>query len=307
MKQSTPVLGSGMADLLAIPALMLEFQPTDSVVAVCLRGNKVQFCARSDLDLAGEDLEVTAGQLVKAMRNTSGREFVLLGFGRDLPRVRDALVALGDCLGGLVTVVVASNHERYWELEDGVLPSHDGDPYTAAESPVTAHAVLNGVPLSRSRSEAVAVVQRPPAHLRAGVSTRLEDAFERVLTLDPDDRIELFGRLMGSEDPLGPDDAAELAALFVVPECNAEFLCQLGAETADRFQARLLEARAAADEECEAAVLGPLALACWRVGKGALMNECLVQLYDVAPHAPVLSVLDKLVSESTPPCDWDKW
>lgn len=307
MKQKTPVRCTGVPDLLAIPSLLLEFQPSESVVAVCMRGSRVQFCARSDLGLEGEQLAETAAQLLRGFRNTRGREFILLGYGRDVERVRVALVALSEQLGGAVTLMIASNHERFWQLEGGSLPEHDGEPYAIEDSPVMTRAAVEGMPVARTRDEAVAAVQRPPAHRRAEAAVRLEAAFERILPLEPTERIGLFGDLIESEDALPPDDAAELAALFQVQDCQGEFLCQLHTDTAERFHARLLEARAAADDECEAEVLGPLALASWLSGKGAQMNECVAQLEDVAPHDPMLRLLNKLLHDAVPPSRWDSW
>lgn len=307
MNQTTQVLGSGVADLLAIPALLLEFQPEESIVAICMRGNAVQFCARADLGLTDEQLADTVDQLLNGFHHKCGREFLLLGFGCDVARVRDGLVAMQASLGGTVTVMIASNHERFWQLEDGNLPAHDGEPYTIAESPVVAQAVFGGVQIGRTRAEAVAVVRRPPAHLRAEISTRLEAAFERVLPLDPDERLQLFGQLLEQAHPLLPDAAAELAALLQIPECHGEFVCQVGSASAQGFHARLLEARAACDEECEEGVLGPLALASWLAGKGAQMNECVAQLEEVGSRSPILRLVNQLLADTVPPTEWDRW
>ncbi|TRY19558.1 DUF4192 family protein [Tessaracoccus rhinocerotis] len=307
MHQPTRLRCSGPHDLLTIASLLLEFQPDESVVSVCMRGDTVKFCARSDLGMDDDALDATAAQLLRGFENTRGREFILLGYGRDMLRVRDAMVALGARLGPVVTMMVATNHERFWRLEDGELPAHAGEPYAVENSGVAAHAVYRGVSLRRTRAEAVAAVQRPPAHLRAEISVRLEAAFERVLPMDPDDRIQLFGHLIDSGDVLASDDAAELAALLQVQDCQGEFLCQLSSATAARFHARLVEARAASDEECEADVLGPLALACWLAGKGAQMNECVAQLEEVAPRNPVLRLLRQLLHDAVPPSRWDSW
>lgn len=307
MDHTTRIRCSGAQDLLAVPALMLEFQPEESVVAVCLRGSSVKFCARSDLGMPDDAVDATAAQLMQAMRNTLGREFVLLGYGRDVASVRDALVALEHRLGGMVSRMIAANHESFWVLEEGRIPEHPGEPYDIEESAVAAHAVFEGVQLGRTRAEAMATVQPPPARLRGEVGLRLETAFERVLPLEPDARMELFGDLLESRQPLDADEAAELAALLQVPDCQGEFLGQLSTVTASRFQARLLEARQATDEECEAEVLGPLALASWVGGRGAQANECVAQLEDVAPESAFLKLLHHVLADAVPPAQWDRW
>lgn len=307
MNQST-LRCSGAQDLLALPSLLLEFQPTESVVAVCLRSNIVQFCARSDLDLDDHSVAETAAQVMRGFRNTRGREIVLLGYGRDLGRVRDALVALRSRLQGVVSVTLAASDGRFWELEDDDhLPAHDGEPYSTADSALAAQAVLEGLQVARTREEAVAAVRRPPTHLLPEIAVRADDAMQRVLPLDPDERIGMFGHLLERDEPLLPEEAAELAAALTFEECQAEFLCQVTTMTAGRFHARLLEARAAADEECEAAVLGPLAIASWLFGKGAQMNECAAQLAALEPAHPVLRVLGVMLTDAVPPSHWDTW
>ncbi|WP_461108968.1 DUF4192 family protein [Tessaracoccus terricola] len=307
MNPTTTLRCSGAQDLLALPSLLLEFQPTESVVAVCLRSNIVQFCARSDLDLDDESVAETAAQVMRGFRNTRGREIVLLGYGRDLARVREAIVALRSRLEGVVTVALAASNGRYWELEDDQLPSHDGEPYSTADSALAARAVFEGLQVARTREEAVAAVRRPPANLLPGITERMDTAMQRVLPLDPDDRIALFEELVERDEALLPDEAAELAAVLTDEECQAEFLCQVNTSTAGRFHARLLEARAAADEECEAAVLAPLAIASWLYGKGAQMNECVAQLAELEPRHPVLRMLDVMLTDAVPPSHWDTW
>ncbi|NHB83825.1 DUF4192 family protein [Tessaracoccus sp. HDW20] len=86
----TPLIrGTTRADLLALPAIMLGFHPTDSCVALALDGRTVRFCIRIDTPAVATELDRIVAMIRRAAFNAGAREFVLVGYGkRRTPGVR---------------------------------------------------------------------------------------------------------------------------------------------------------------------------------------------------------------------------
>ncbi|MCC2592657.1 DUF4192 domain-containing protein [Tessaracoccus sp. OS52] len=305
MTSQTILRGSSRADLLCIPSIMLGFHPAESVVVVGMHGKRVEFCARLDLVQSADELRGAIEQILNARDNKPGTNFVLLGFGREVTEVTGVVNHLTSILGDLVTDAVITNGTRYWNLDNCAPTPQEGIPFEFSASALAAQAVFEGMAVRGSREEAVAAVMPPPAHERAEIAERVDQAFARVMRLDLDEAMRLFRGLLESDEALTPDDAAELAVLLQLPECLAEFLAQVTTESARRAHPRLLQARATADPECEPDVLAALAVACWLAGEGAQQNECMTQLQELEPRHPVLLLLEELHHKALPPSWWD--
>lgn len=295
------------ADLLAVPAYMLGFRPSESLVVLALRGNRVEFAVRLDLVLDPPHLRKIAAQVRRARSATSGGGVVLIGFSADPELAWRAVRDMSAVLGTEVAEALVTTGTHYWQAGSRPPSPCEATPHDDASSEVTVRAVYEGISIHASRAEAVAAVQPPPAHELPGIAERLDDAFADTLDLAEDERSALLRQLIESQAPLGEHDAAELACLLQDHELACEVLIHLDRDTAPHFRERLIETRRCVTEDFAPTVLGLLGVACWLAGEGAQQTDCIEQLAQLEPTHPLLRLLEAIHAGGVPPSAWDHW
>lgn len=286
-------------DLLSLPAVMLGFEPDESLVMLHLIGNGVEFCTRVDADALLEAPEYLLAQILSASASpdrVDGR-WVLLLYSQDPLAYVRAVEELAFQMGG-TPVVVAADSVRSWDVVAGLLV--DELPFDPSVSPVTADAVWRAVPLGRTREEVVAELgEWDPC------PECVEQTLDVVRGLEPDARLELLAVLVESERR-GEPESAMVAGLLGEEECFAELLARMSVPTAPGLRALLIDARTQSPPECLANVTALLALACWLSGQGALTSECLIELDRVEQGHPLGAMIRTMQQLAIPPTRWDE-
>lgn len=303
----TRLQGTTSADLLAIPVIMLGFHPRESCVVLGVRGTRVEFCARMDLDWFTSCFGFgrVAEQLDNAVTRCAGCTVAVLAYTSD----PDAgAIAVGELMAVVgeekVAEALVTDGDRFWYAHPGMLLPPEGIPYSYPSSSFAAQAVYSGVNVTASREEAVAEVQPPSPAEGLQVADAISAAREAMSRLDQQERMELLGVLMGRSEPLG-SSAAELVVLLQEEEHFSEVLAQLNTASAERMRPRLAEARRCSPEPLAAQVVSLLALACWLDGEGAQQSDCLSQLEALDPQHPMMGVLTAMHRMAVPPKRWD--
>lgn len=296
---STPVLrGTTRADLLAIPAVLLGFHPTDSCVLLALSGKSVAFCARLDLDWFVYHFDDVADQIINASSQVEDCRFVLIGFG-DPDLAGLAVTELASVVGeSRVLDAMLTDGRTTWVL-DADLQLHEIEPHTSA---LEAQAVYEGVRICADREEAVAPVEQHMPLPEAEVVA----AEKLVGALSPEDAMDLLADLAESKEPLTPTEACILAVLLGDEDRLGALLIRLSTTNADAVWPNLVAARRVAPEDAEANVISLLGMASWLSGRGAAQTSCLEQLAHSAPGHAVTSLLRRLHRYGVPPSRWDE-
>ncbi len=303
----TRLHGTTSADLLAIPVIMLGFHPRESCVVLGVRGTRVEFCARMDLDwfTSGFSFGEVADQLEHAVSTCDGCSVAVLAYSADPDA---AAIAVGELVGVLgeddVVEALVTDGDRFWYAHPGMLLPPEGISYSYASSNFAAQAVYSGMNVTPSREDAVAEVQPPDILEEQEIEDEVGAAVLRVSALTAGQRWALLERHMDNPEPLGPA-SAEFAVLLQEEEHFAEVLAQLNTSTAVRLRPRLAEARRASCPAVAANVVSLLALACWLDGEGAQQSDCLSQLEKLDPDHPLMRVLRRMHRQAIPPRDWD--
>lgn len=293
----TPLIrGTGRADLLALPAIMLGFHPHDSCVVLALDGSRVKFCARADLDWFATAFDRIADQILTCAANVDAEDFVVIGYGDpDLASI--AVAELVDVIGPHhVIEALLTDGSSYWSL------SAPGEPvrYRFDTSSVAAQAVYEGLVVCDDREEAIVPVRAscPPAE---HVVLSAERSVARLSSARGLRRLQA----LAEGGPLSDPDALQLAVLLADEDRFSAVLTQLTTTSADAYWERLVEARAVCPERHEPNLLALLALASWLSGRGAAHASCLDQLARRSPDHPVLGLLSRLHRDGVPPRFWD--
>ncbi|SDL64446.1 DUF4192 family protein [Tessaracoccus oleiagri] len=286
-------------DLLSLPAVMLGFEPEESLVMLHLLGNGVEFCTRVDADVLIDSPEHLLAQILSAGASPArvdGRWVLMLYSHTPLDYVR-AVEELAFQMGG-APMVVATDSVRSWDVVAGLLL--DELPFDPSVSPVTADAVWRAVPLGRTREEVVAELgEWDPC------PECVEHARDVVPGLDPGSRLALLATFLEEDDRDEPETAL-LAGLLGEEECFAEVLARMSVPTAPALRDVLVEARTQAPPECLPNVTALLALACWLSGEGALTSECLVELDELEQGHPLGAMIRTMQQLAIPPSRWDE-
>lgn len=305
MSTPTPVLrGSTYADLLAIPSVLLGFHPRESCVVMGMRGSRVAFSARLDLDWPIHRLDQVVDPILRALDNVGTCDVIVLGYGNDVEVVAESADRLAEVLGGARDVVVTDDR-RYWLLADGELEPPGGHPYAFTDCGIAAQAVYNGIAVQESREAAVAAVRPPATDRMPGIEEQAAELATDLVDWTPQQELEALDALLSRAAPLGPREAALLGLLLRREELVAEILVRLDTTTAADILPHLVEARQWTGSSSEANVVGVLALACWLDGRGAQTNDCMDQLALLEPHHSLLLVLQRFQEGGLPPSLWD--
>ncbi|MDO5735809.1 MAG: DUF4192 family protein [Propionibacteriaceae bacterium] len=303
----TRLHGTTSADLLAIPVIMLGFHPRESCVVLGVRGTRVEFCARMDLDwfTSGFGFGKVAEQLENAVAKCPGGVMAVLAYTADPEAGEVAVNELVAVVGEeIVAEALVTDGDRFWYANAGMLRPPEGIAYSYASSNFAAQAVFSGVNVTSCRENAVAEVQPPTLQDRTFVAADIAAARSKISSLDPAERLALLTHHMASSEPLGPH-AAELVVLLQEEEHFGEILAQSSIASAARFRPRLAEARRRSPDALAANVLSLLALSCWLDGEGAQQSECLTQLEALDPYHPLMDVLKAMHHDAVPPSEWD--
>lgn len=303
----TRLHGTTSADLLAIPVIMLGFHPRESCVLLGVRGTRVEFCARMDLDWFTSDFAFgkVAEQLENAVTACDGCSVAVLAYTSD---PETGAIAVEEVVGVVGKDVVAealvTDGDLFWYSHPGLLLPPEGIPYSYASSSFAAQAVFSGVNVTEDREAAVAEVQPPPPGQLTAVAEAITAATVVVSALDVDGRWELLQQHMTATDPLG-SSAAEVVVLLQDVDHFGEVLAQLNTVSAEWLRPRLAEVRRWSPELLAANVVALLAMACWLDGEGAQQSECLSQLDVLDRHHPLLAILAELHHRAIPPNKWN--
>lgn len=302
----TTIRASSTDDLLAVPAVLLGFQPEESCVVLGFEGKRVRFCARLDLAWLAEGLPQLAEQLLHAQDNFDHCEFVVLGYSENPHSAAESIMDLLAVLSSPVRDVLIASSDRYFVPGPDGLEPEEGLPWSVRDCTVSAQAVFHGVPVGRARDEAIAEVRAPSSAELAEAEYHITQAVDLLDGLDEQQQQRELARLIGCPIPLALEDAAVLAVLLADMEHVGEVMAQLSRASASRIRARLLEARRCADDHLAPNVVAVLGLACWLDGEGAQLSECLAQLGKLAPGHTVAELLQRIHSLAIPPSRWDE-
>ena len=303
----TRLHGTTSADLLAIPVIMLGFHPRESCVLLGVRGTRVEFCARMDLDWFTDDFAFgkVAEQLENAVTACQGCCVAVLAYTSDPEAGAIAVEELVGVVGeDVVGEALVTDGDRFWYSHPGLLLPPEGIPYSYASSNFAAQAVFSGVNVTVDREAAVAEVQPPARGDREAVAEAIIAATGVVSGLDADARWALLEQLMTATDPLR-SAAAQVGVLLQDEDHFGEVLAQLNTCSAEWLRPRLAEIRRWSPEALAANVVALLAMACWLDGEGAQQSECLSQLDVLDRHHPLLSILAELHHKAVRPNQWN--
>ncbi len=299
--------GSTSADLLAIPVIMLGFHPRESCVVLGVRGSRVEFCARMDLDwfASGFTFGDVAEQLEHAISRCEGCSVAVLAYSADTEAAAIAVEELVGVIGeDIVAEALVTDGDRFWYAHPGLLLPPEGFSYSYASSNFAAQAVYSGLNVTASREDAVAEVQPAEEAAMAGIEKAVVSSAGKLEALTGEQRWAMLARHMDNPDPLGTD-AVDFAVLLQEEEHFAEVLARLTREAAPRLRLRLAEARRASSPAIAANVVSLLALACWLDGEGAQQSDCVGQLEALDPQHPLMGVLTEMHKQAVPPKKWD--
>jgi hypothetical protein len=313
MTESHLVTARNSADLLAAVPYLLGFHPTDSVVALALRGARVIFQARADAPAAA-DVDPLAAYLATIIVRQDPTSAVLVGYGPEAPTVA-ALAALARAVesSGVPVVEVLRVHDgRYWSLgcRDGACCPAGGAPYDPATTAFAASAAFGGASALPDRAALagslapvpgaglepeVARAEERLAQLRGGGAARRRRTAARAAVREALERYGAGGRL----------DDDELAWLAVLAgDCRARddaWQRMLAVPPRDEHTALWRDVVRRVPERYVPAPATLLALAEWRVGNGPAAGVAVDRALDADPGYPLASLVRQALHAAVPP------
>jgi hypothetical protein len=177
------------ADIIAAVPYLLGFHPSDSIVALAMRGTKVVFHVRIDLLPTGASPEETAhlAQHLADIFDTQGATGVLaIGYG-DPPRVTALQLATAEAMRerGLEVIELLRVAEgRYWsyQCQDPSCCPPEGVPYDISTSTVAAQATFAGCTALPDREALVEMLAPPTGDALASTEAATSRAEQRLHT-----------------------------------------------------------------------------------------------------------------------------
>ncbi len=324
-----PVRITDLGELLAGLQVLFGFRPTDSLVVICLEGDRGSVGFRLRVDLPPPDL---CDQLAEYLRDVLLRNAatdVIVVACSDVPAVADPLVASLrrrlTSAGIDVREAVRCTDSRFWSYvcDDPVCCPPEGRIFDADASRLVAEAVFAGMEVVPDRETLAARVgavdgaerdrMRDAIAAESAVLLRaLGDRDPERMQHDPDLVAEGVRRVRGVveagiADPDRPLSDAEAAALAV--------WCSLDAVRDDAWSridvdnaADQLPIWAAAARKVtppyESAVLGIAGFSAWLSGDGALAWCAIERADPIDPDEPLIDRLRTLLLSATPPSQW---
>jgi uncharacterized protein DUF4192 len=305
-------------DLLAAVPYLLGFHPTDSVVAVALRGARVVFNARADLPApaaAAGEVEDLAGQLTDVLvAQRAGAAFVL-GYGA-AARVTRAVMPVAARLGARgVTVldVLRVTSDRYWSYlctSPACCPA-EGTPYEPRSTEVAAAATYAGRLVLPDRAALVASVAAPAGARLAAIEAATEAQAARLATLaSPAARhragVEAVHAALRAQRRGARIEDAALARLSLLLPADPvravawRDVARAGADVERRVDLwQAVTRRARPDLAATPAAL--LAFAAWRAGAGALAWVAVERALTHEPTDPRARFIAEVLARALPP------
>lgn len=290
-----------------MPAILLGFHPTESVVIMALGGKRVQFTARMDLNVTKQERKSVAAQVMRAIEHLDGPSAVVVVAYTEQPtRGWKQVHQLVPLLGGLVAEGWISTSTHFWQVGEDPPHTRDATAHDDSASELEARAVYEGLNVHASREAAIAAVQPPPAHLIPSLAEALDDTHASLMRLGEDELFAMLQAHAESTESLDEEAATEFAVLLQEPEVVGEILVRLDRQLAKTLRQRLVEARARVTDEFAPNVLGLLGMACWLAGEGAQQTDCMEQLAELAPSHPLSRLLEAVHGAGVPPSAWEQ-
>jgi hypothetical protein len=316
VKLSTP------GDLVFALSQMLGFWPAESLVAVCINGERQRLGFTMRYDLAWlEDVTVIDGDLLPRIRHEGPGQVFFAIFSEAahppgaLPHV-DLADHLGCVLGDLVMDIVLAGADRWWSYtctNPRCCPP-EGNPLDAGSrgaTQIAAAYALNGKALLPSRDAlARSVAYAGDAAHEERMIALIEAAIDRNLTIVRKQRqdavLELLSRLVAaSRDPrtvISDADAAEFAALFEDVLVRDEVLVRAGKVRRHRSLIAVLTAVARlVPPPYDAPVCATLAYITYASGNGVLANVLLDRVFATDPDYSLAKLIGDALWRQVPP------
>ncbi|HEX7745673.1 MAG TPA: DUF4192 domain-containing protein [Micromonosporaceae bacterium] len=317
------------ADLIAAVPYLLGFHPTDSVVAIALRGGQIIFTARGDLPVAGAPAEahdLLAAQVAAVVGRQGAANTMVVGYGptvRVTPAV-DALLAALRRTGPPVLEALRVTDGRYWSYlcESADCCPPDGTVVDPESSPIAAAASYAGRVALPDRSalvDQVAAVEGPD---RDSVRRATEEARRRLgRLLDDAPPGDLLGqrRLRSAGEAavrdaidhyrhggrLTDDELAWLTLLLVQLPVRDYAWERITDE--EWHVALWLDVARRAEPELVAGPAALLAFAAWRQGEGALACVAVERALGCAPDYSMARLMDEVLRHGLAPSTVADW
>ncbi|MFF0152533.1 DUF4192 domain-containing protein [Micromonospora sp. NPDC005203] len=314
------------ADLIAAVPYLLGFHPTDSVVAVALRGRQIIFAARADLPDPSADPVERARHLVGVISRQGAEAATVVGYGppdRVTPSV-DAVRAALTAAGLEVLDALRVTEGRWWSYlctKPDCCPP-EGRRYDPSANPVTASAVFAGQVALPDRAALVAQVAPVDGSARDALRAATARAELRLAELlDQAPSSDLLGsrtmcaagvaavreaqRRQRRGERLDDDEVAWLSLLMVhLPIRDHAWERTDGR---DRDIALWTDVLRRAEPKLAAAPGTLLAFAAWRAGQGALAAVALERTLSLHPDYALAVLLDDMLRRGVPPSELDGW
>lgn len=315
-------------DILATIPFLIGYHPTDSIVVIGMREQRITFTARDDLpaDGPGSDPDQVAYLVEVLLRQGCGR-LMVIGYGSDqrvTPTVR-ALLDSYDAAGVRVIEALRADGHRYWSYlctNPRCCPTQ-GTPYDTATSEVAAAWTLAGRVARRDRAEYEAQIRPVTGTARESMRRATEQAHQRLIDTvgSAQDEEEMEAALLNAGNlaiaealdrqlrgvPPTDDEAAWLAVLLQsIPIRDIAWSLIRGCGAA-LFHHRALwqEVLHRAEPELVPAPASLFAFAAWRCGDGGIAKLALERALDVDPHYRMAGMLREAIALGIPPTAMD--
>lgn len=318
---------SNPGDLLSLVPYLLGFHPTDSLVTVGLRDERVAVTLRLDLPPAGAAAATAdaTDQVVAALRGQSLTGVVVAGYGDD-DRVAPAAEVLHQALAANGLPVVdrlRAADGRYWSYlcSDPACCPPAGTPYGRHDGRVAAEATLAGLVALGDRDELagqMAPVRGAAREAMTSATRRAQDrrhsmmdsplgvgaGYARLLAEGRAAVRAAVRRYRDGADRLSDDEVAWLGVtLHELPVRDAAWLLSddgapvhhraLWTDVVRRVDPRYLPA--------PAALLGYV---CWQQGDGGVAGMALARALDIDPSYRMAMLLGQVLAAGIPPSSW---
>ncbi len=290
-------------ELVALVPYLIGFQPANSLLVLVFDQRALTVIVRSDLaDLSRLDEH----RLSELVDNCVDPEVMLIGWGRDLQQIHDALGAAESFLG--VARVVDSlicDGERWWSRSE---PSGPGQPVPRATTGVATAVAAGCAPLS-SRDELAASVGGPGRQLERRLAPLYRERHADWSQLSVDQRGSAMRELVTAgcrEAPVHQSDLIDLAVLADEVVVRDVAWTLLTRQQARDHVALWTQVVALAPDAWATPALCLLGMAAWVSGNGALQGCCVARARGLEPDYSMLQLLEDLTTRAVPPRVWDQ-
>lgn len=315
-QQPVPYRAHSFEDLINTLPTMFGFVPRESVVGLCVHGdrNRMGFRLRHDLPPAGGE-DALAADLASHLLRNGGDGQLLLAISSDAERAREMVVALRDALPAENNrLTLWADDERLWTD----LPGHpaEGEPYVLSDHhQARVHAVTAGIVVLDDRSELYAEVAGPAGErLRwlEAAHDHVVDAFvSRALQPGADDLVEqekarvdsLVDRALAGET-LTDGERVDLAVRVASVTVRDAAWVRIDRENALTMHAVWASVARVAVPDFAPAPLSLTGFAAWQAGDGARAVVALEEALRADPEYSMAQLLMDVVQTGLHPDLW---